>query len=103
MGCLDCTRVVSVGGEIEQEDEFWMNCEGTAMRTCHKFNKDSERKGRVNNATKTSGLTSGKTGVTLFIGAATCALGLFALQAMRMGALGVRGRTRAAPRSAEPL
>lgn len=67
---------------MEQEDEFWMNYEGIAIKTCHRFSKESETKNKVNHATKTLGLTSRKNEVMLFTRAATCALSLFPLQAM---------------------
>lgn len=59
-----------------------MSYEGTAIKTCHKFSKESETKSKVNHATKTLDLTSRKNEVMLFTRAATCALGLFSLQAM---------------------
>lgn len=50
-----------------EQDECWLNCEGTAIKSCHKFNKESERKRKVHNATKAFGLSSRKNKVTLFI------------------------------------
>lgn len=82
--------------KIEEKDESWMNHEGIAIKTCHKFSKERERDKECQPCHQDLGLTSRKNEVMLFTRAATR---VFPLQAMS-GVLWVAEEAWAGLRSA---